>query len=311
MAATAYEIALAETRFSQALELALQQEVSAIRPYVRSQPISGAKLMSPVQQIEPVQMKQVTGRFVPKQYDANQYTRRWVAPTDYVGDTLIDTFDLLKTQIDPKGETVSEWAAACNRAFDDQIILGAFGTNQIGTDANSLTNETFDDTKYTVDEDFGGTGSGLLVAKIIEGVRIMEKNHVDISREAMHLIIGSQQHSELKKQSQVISSEFDKAGGEVDRMSGRVTRLYGAQIHVMERLPLVESSAVRNCLLFVPSGIVLGVWQDIKTEISRHFELEGNPWGVSTVLSHGATRTRPGKVIKIQCVDSTGADTNP
>jgi hypothetical protein len=32
---------------------------------------------------------------------------------------------------------------------------------------------------------------------------------------------------------------------------------------------------------------------------------------VSTVLSHGATRTRPGKVIKIQCVDSSGADTTP
>lgn len=309
MSATPYEIALAETRFSQALELALQQTTSAIRPYVKSMPITGAKLMSPVQQIEPVQMKGVTGRFVPKQYDANQYTRRWVAPSDYVGDTLIDTFDLLKTQIDPKGETVSEWAAACNRAFDDVIIAGAFGTNQIGTDANSLSPENFNDSLYTVDEDFGGTGSGLLVSKIIEGRRIMRHNHVDIEREPVHLIIGSQQEAELLKQSQVVSSEFNRNGGVVE--NGTVTRLYGCNIHVMERLPLVESSTIRNCLMFVPSGLVLGVWQDIKTEISRHFELEGNPWGVSTVLSHGATRTRPGKVIKVQCVDSTGADTNP
>lgn len=309
MSATAYEIALAETRFSQALELALQQDVSYLRPTVREQGITGAKLMSPIQQIEPVQMKAVTGRFQPKNKDFNSYTRRWVAPTDFVGDDYLDTFDLLKTQIDPKGETVASWAAACNRAFDDVIIAGAFGTNQIGTDANSLSNETFDDTKYTVDEDFGGTGSGLIIAKLIEGRRIMRKSHVDLDREEVTLIIGSQQESELLKQSQVVSSEFNRNGGVVE--NGKVSRLYGCNIKVMERLPLVESSAVRNCLMYVKSGLVLGVWQDIKTQIFQDFTLEGNPWNVSTVLSHGATRTRPGKVIKIQCVDSTGADTTP
>ncbi len=309
MAATAYEIGLAETRFSQMLELALQQTVSYLRPTVKTQAIAGAKLSSPVQQIEPVQIKAVTGRFAPKNYEDNSYTRRWITPTDFTGDTLIDTFDLLKTQIDPKGETVSEWAAACNRAFDDVLIAGAFGTNQIGTDANSLSNETFDDTKYTVDEDFGGTGSGLLIAKIIEGRRIMRHNHVDIEAENPTLVIGSQQESELLKQSQVVSSEFNRNGGVVE--NGTVTRLYGCNIKVMERLPLVESSAVRNCLMYVRSGLVLGVAQDIKTQIFQNFTLEGNPWNVSTVLSHGATRTRPGKVIKIQCVDSTGGDTTP
>lgn len=307
--ADAYEIALAQTKFSLALEMALQQETTKIRGAVREQGITGAKLMSPIQQIEPVQMKAVSGRFSDKNYDANYYTRRWVAPTDYVGDTLIDTFDLLKTEIDPKGETVSSWASACNRAFDDAIVTGAFGTNQIGTDANSLSNETFDDTKYTVDEDFGGTGSGLLVAKIIEGRRIMRKNHVDIEREGVTLVIGSFQEADLLKQSQVVSSEFNRNGGVVE--NGTVTRLYGCNIIVMERLPLVESAAVRNCLMFVKSGLVLGVWQDIKTQLAQIFTKEGNPWNVSTVLSHGATRTRPGKVIKIQCVDSSGADTTP
>lgn len=307
--ADAYEIALAQTKFSLALELALQQETTKIRGSVREQGITGAKLMSPVQQIEPVQMKAVSGRFSDKNYDANNYTRRWVSPTDYVGDTLIDTFDLLKTEIDPKGDTVASWASACNRAFDDAVILGAFGTNQVGSNVDSLSNETFDDTKYTVDEDFGGTGSGLLIAKIIEGRRIMRKNHVDIEREPPTLVIGSQQESDLLKQSQVVSSEFNRNGGVVE--NGTVTRLYGCNIIVMERLPLVESAGVRNCLMFVKSGLVLGVWQDIKTQIAQIFTKEGNPWNVSTVLSHGATRTRPGKVIKIQCVDATGADTTP
>lgn len=309
MTATAFEIALAETRFSQALELALQQMGSKLRGTVREQAIQGAKLMSPIQQIEPVQMVAVSGRFSDKNFGNNNYTRRWVSPTDYIGDTLIDTFDLLKTQIDPKGETVSSWAQACGRAFDDSIILNALGTNQIGTDANSLSNETFDNSLYTVDEDFGGTGSGALIAKLIEGRRIMRKNHVDIEMEEPTWVIGSQQEADLLKQSQVVSSEFNRSGGVVE--NGRVTRLYGCKIVVMERLALSESSTIRRTLLYVKSGIVLGVWQDIKTQIAQIFTKEGNPWNISTVLSHGATRTRPGKVICIECVDSTGADTNP
>lgn len=308
MSATAFEIALAETRFSQALELALQQMGSKLRGSVKEQGITGAKLMSPIQQIEAVQMKAVEGRFSDKNFGFNSYTRRWVAPTDYVGDTLIDTFDLLKTQIDPKGETVSSWAQACGRAFDDAIILNATGPNQIGTDANSLTTETFDTTQYQVGINFGGTGSGLLIAKVIEARRIMRHNHVDIEMEAPTLVIGSTQEADLLKQSQVVSSEFNRNGGVVE--NGTVTRLYGCNIKVMERLPLTTTNT-RGCLMYVKSGLVLGVWQDIKTQIAQIFTKESNPWNVSTVLSHGATRTRPGKVIQILCADTVGADITP
>lgn len=308
MSATAYEIALAETRFSQALELALQQMGSKLRGTVREQTITGAKLASPIQQIEAVQMKKTTARFADKNYDANNYTRRWVAPSDWVGDTLISTFDLLKTQIDPKGETVQSWAQACGRSFDDTIIAAATGDNQIGTDANSLSTESFDTGSYQVSVDFGGTASGALVAKLIEGRRILRKNHVDLEMEAPTWVIGSTQEADLLKQSQVASSEFNRNGGVVE--NGTVTRLYGCNIKVMERLP-ITSSNTRGTLLYVKSGMVLGIWQDIKTQIAQIFTKEGNPWDVSTVLSHGATRTRPGKVVQILCHDTAGADITP
>lgn len=306
--ADAYEIALAETRFSQMLELALQQMGSKLRGTVREQAITGAKLMSPIQQIEPVQMKAVTARFADKNYDANQYTRRWVAPTDWTGDTLIDTFDLLKTQIDPKGETVRSWAEAAGRTFDDTLIAAATGTNSIGTDANSLSSETFDTTKFQVSVDFGGTASGALVAKLIEGRRVLRHYHVDLEVEPPTWIIGSTQEADLLKQSQVSSSEFNRNGGVVE--NGTVTRLYGCNIKVMERLPVVTTNT-RGTLLYVKSGLVLGMWQDIKTQIAQIFTKEGNPWNVSTVLSHGATRTRPGKVVQILCHDTAGADITP
>jgi hypothetical protein len=306
--ADAYEIALAETKFSQVLELALQQKTSKLRDTVKEQAITGAKQASPIQQIEAVQMKAVSGRFAPKDYVANQYTRRWVFPTDYVGDTLIDTFDLLKTQIDPKSETVSAWAAACGRAFDDAIIRAATADAQIGTDAGSLSTEQFDTGSFQVSVDFGGTASGALVAKLIEGRRILRHYHNDLEMEPPTWVIGSTQEADLLKQSQVASSEFNRSGGVVE--NGTVTRLYGCNVRVMERLPIVSSNT-RGTLLYVPSGMVLGVWQDIKTQIYQDFTREGNPWDVSVVLSHGATRTRPGKVVQILCHDTVGADITP
>lgn len=309
MAAEAYEIALAETRFSQTLELALQQIPSKLRGSVKEQAITGAKLMSPIQQIEAVSLKAVTDRFAPKVNTPNNYTRRWVAPSDWDGDTLIDNFDLLKTQIDPKGETVQEWAAACNRSFDDAIILAATADAKIGSDSNDLSTETFDTTNYEVDEDFGGVGSGLIVAKIIEARRIMRHNHVDLEAEQPTLVIGSAQEADLLKQSQVVSSEFNRYGGVVE--NGTVSRLYGCRIVVSERLQLPESNT-RRCLMYVKSGIVLGIWQDIKTQIAQRFDLRSNPWDVSTIVSHGATRTRPGRVISILAANDTyGADITP
>lgn len=298
--ADSYEIALAETKFSQVLELALQQQSSKLRGTVKEINVTGAKLASPVQQIEAVQMKGTTGRFSDKNFDANSYTRRWVTPSDFVGDTLIDTFDLLKTQIDPKGETVQSWAAGCNRAFDDVIIAAALGTNQIGTDANSLTNETFDTTNFQVGVNTGGTNSGLNIAKLIKARSIMRHYHVDLEMEAPTLVIGANQEADLLSQAQVVSSEFNRNGMVVE--NGTVSRLYGCNIVVSERLAV--ASSVRKCLLYVKSGLVLGMWQDIKTQIAQIFTKESNPWNVSTVLSHGATRTRPGKVIEIDCYDT-------
>lgn len=303
-----YEIALAETKFSSLLELALQQMGSKLRDTVAEQSVSGALRMSPIQQLEPVAMTAVTDRFAPKTPVGSYYTRRWLMATDYEGDSYADTFDLLKTQIDPKGELVSNWAQAAGRVIDDTIINAATGVNYIGTDAGSLSTENFDTGSYQVGVDFGGTASGALIAKLIEGRRILRKNHVDLEMEAPTWVIGSQQEADLLKQSQVASSEFNRNGGVVE--NGTVTRLYGCNIKVMERLPIVTSNT-RGTLLYVKSGMRLGIWQDIKSQVVQRFDLKANPWNVTSVASYGATRTRPGKVVQILCHDTTGGDTNP
>lgn len=299
-------VPLFEQKFSTYLELKLQQMGSLLRGKVSEQAFSGAKLASPLNQIGPVSMVAPAGRFSPKTITPHDFTRRWVAPTDRELDQLTDNFDLLKTQIDPQSQFVTSAAQAVGRFYDDLIIAAATAASTIGPDAGSLTTEAF--SGYQIAVDYGASAAtGLTVKKLNEARRMLEHAHNDLSSDRPTLVIGSQQHADLRDQAQVVSSDFNRNGGVLT--DGKVTAFMGFDIVVSERLPETTAGSVRENLVFVKSGICLGVWMDQKTQIFQRPELSSNPWDVNTMASAGATRTQLGKVIQILVADTTGADT--
>lgn len=307
---------LYQTQFSTLLRMKLQQKTSRLRGKVEEGSHTGAKMASPINFVGAMQMRTPEGRFAPKKNTPADYSRRWVMPTDRAGDQYVDTFDQLRTPIDPKSQLVARAAAACARDWDDEIIRAATATSTIGVDAGSLSTENWD-TAYQVAGDFGASASvGLTVAKLNEAHRMLEHSHAldeDGMDNAMTLIIGSSQHADLRNQAQVTSAEFNKNGGVL--LEGKVTRYMGMDVVVSERLATItdkDSNAdQRQCLVFVKSGLYLGMWQDVKTEVFRRSDLEGNPWDISTIHSFGATRTELGKIIAVCALDTIGADVTP
>jgi hypothetical protein len=292
------------------LNMKLQQKTSLLRGRTENGAHPGAKMVSPLNLVDAVSMTTPEGRYAPKKNTPNTYTRRWVTPIDKEGDQFVDNFDLLKTPIDPKSKLVESAASAVAREMDDEIIRALFASATVGGDPASLTTETFDTTKFQVATNFGASGNvGLTVAKLNEARRILEHYHntEELESTGATLVIGSTQHADLRNQALVTSSDFNQNGGIL--VGGRVTRYMGFDIVVSERLAV--ASNVRSCAVFVKSGMYLGIWQDIKTEIFRRPDLSSNPWDISTVVSFGATRTQPGKVVQIQCADTVGADINP
>lgn len=299
---------LYQTKFSTLLEMKLQQKGSILRGTVREGSFSGAKIASPVQQLNAVNTRAPAGRFAPLDIQPNDYTRRWISPTDRELPQLVDTFDELRTQVDVKGELVSSAASACGRDWDDAILAAAVGVANIGQDAGSLTNETFDTTKFRIADTFkASAATGLTVAKMIEARRIFRKYHNDLDSDELTLVIGSTQESDLLNQVQVVSTEYNDKPTLVD---GKVTRMLGFNIKVMERLPL-SAANTRGVLAYCKSGLYLGIWQDINTDISVRKDLSGHPIQIYTKHSFGATRTQPGKVVQINCFDTAGADITP
>jgi len=302
------------TQFSTVLALKLQQRQSKLRGRVM-EGFHVGKQASPIQYIGAIQMKPPQGRYAPIGRQDVDFTRRWVFPVDKDANQLIDTFDKLKTAIEPTSQYSDVAAAAVAREWDDRLISAAFGSAQIGTDAGGLSTETFNTgalssgAGYQIISNFGSSAaSGLTVAKMIEAKRGLRKLQVDVDAEEMTWVTNSQGESDLLNQVQVVSTEFsDKPV----LQEGKVTRFLGFNVVYSERLTDYTTS-VRSNIVFVKSGLYLGIWKDTENDVDRRKDLSGLPYQIYTMMSSGATRLEPGRLLQCLCADtSAAADVTP
>jgi hypothetical protein len=302
-------IDLAVTQFSANLEMKIQQTQSVMRGRVAEGTHRG-KQASPVQYMAPVKVQVPEGRFAPKKPTHTSFERRWVFPIDGDLDQMIDTFDELRLISDPKSQYSSNASAAVSRHWDDTLLAAAYADASIGTDINTLSVETFDDTTYGIPVNFEASASvGLTVAKLRELKRKFRHYGQDGNpdNEVLTIVAGSQQESDLLGEVQVSSLDYNDRPVLVE---GTVTRFMGFNFIWSERVPIVATNT-RGVLAFMKSGLYLGMWKDMATSVSKRNELSGEPWDLYTALTCGATRLQKGKLFQVKCYDTTGASITP
>ena len=301
-------IPLYTTQFSTNLEMLLQQAGSKLRGRC-DEGFHVGKMASPINQVSAITAKAPAGRFTPMPRVDAEYVRRWVSPQALELPQLVDAFDELQTILDPKPKLVEAAAYAIGRAWDDLLIANTTGNAQLGQDPGGLSTETFSTSSFQIASTFkSSAANGLSVDKLIEARRILRHYHNDLDQERPTAVIGSQQEADLLSLVQVVSTEFNDRPVLVD---GRVRQFLGFDIVVSERLPQTTVGSVRGVLVFVRSGLYLGIWQDMTSRISQRNDLSGEPWQIYTKVMFGATRTQPGKVIQILCADTSGGDITP
>jgi len=300
-----FEIESLTVQYTTRVELLLQQEISRLRGMVDMGTHVG-KMASPIQQISPLEFTQPQARYGPIEFQLSQWTRRWVSPQDRHLPVPIDTFDQLKTIVDPKSGISDAVKAAAERFYDDVIIAAAFATAQTGVDASSLASETWPATTFLVSDTFdSAASSGMTYSKIVEGRRILEHYQNDLRRQRVTLVVGSQQNSDMMNQMQVIDKNFnDKTTVE----DGYVSNILGTNVIDSERLNTSSSNTLRNCIMFVRSGLYLGMWKDLAIDVTQRKDIVSHPWQIYGMLSAGATRTQLGKIIQINCADTSSVD---
>jgi hypothetical protein len=304
---TANLVNLRTIQFSEKFQLLSQTMGGKLRPYVGTGNHQG-RLASPTNQVSPITMQPVTDRFGPRTRIDAAVARRWVTPTAYEANQLVDKFDELESLGDAKPALVQNAVLAAGRTDDANILGAMFATAKIGETAEntaSFGSTTTANGGQNVSVSQGAAAAtNLTVAKLREVVRTFIANKVDIDREQIWGCLGAKAHDSLLGETQVTSMDFQTKPILED---GRIKRFMGINFVIVQEVETIcagtddASGTSVGIPFWVPSGMYLGIWSDLNTVISQRNDLTLGPWQIAMDKLVGATRIEEAKVIRCWC----------
>lgn len=284
-------------QYASTIQLLLQQKGSRLRDTVMFQGITGAKAAVPVDQIGLVEATERTTRFPPITPGNTPTDRPWIYPSDFDWNDLVDSIDKLRVVTDPTSALAQSGTYAMGRAQDRVIIRNYFADRKTGVEGGTTTSFP---AGQQIAVNFGASGNvGLTVAKMREAKRLLMAAEVDLETDPATLIVTAKQHDNLLSEIQVISLDFNEKPVMVE---GMVTRFLGFNLKHTELLA-TNVSTYRRCPAYVKSGMVLGMWNDITTDISQRKDLAGLPIQVYVYGTFGATRLEEKKMVEVICAE--------
>jgi len=300
-------INLRTIQFSDKFQLLSQQYGSRLQTLVGQGQYQG-KQASPVNQVAPTAAVAVTERFTPIDRQDAAFDRRWAFPQSYEHAQLVDKFDELQMLGDPKPSLVMNAANAMGRAKDDVIIGAFYATAKVGELAagsvawnNTLT--TAGGQNVSVSQGAGGP-TNLTVAKLREVVKTFLQNNVDIDREQITGALNAKAHDSLLGEMQITSMDYQT---KPVLEEGRIRRFMGIDFVLTEEVTNIctgtddASGTSVGIPFWVSSGMHLGTWIDINTNITQRTDLKLQPWQIYMDMMVGATRIEEKKVVRVWC----------
>lgn len=285
-------------QFAQTASLLLQQRGSKLRSYVNSSSMKGEGA-SPIDQYGVTEARERTGRAVPKESANTPTDRRWAYPRFFDWSDIIDKIDTLQTVSDPQNPLVQACVASLGRKIDDEIVRSFFADAKTGKQGGTTT--AFPTSTQQVAVTVGGAASKLNVMKLREARRISLANEIDPSDE-LYCVVNAMQHDALLGEIQITSSEYN-GGDRPVLKDGIITRFLGINFIHCERINNIRTGGNDLIPVYAKSGIHLGIWSDVMTDIGPRRDLEGNPMEITGSVTIGATRTEEKKVVQILCDD--------
>jgi hypothetical protein len=195
-----------------------------------------------------------------------------------------DIFSQQKVNFDERNELVKVVANAIGRR-QDQLILDAL--------ANSSTTNV-------VNEDIGGSDTGLNVAKLREAKKYLDKNNVPMDNR--HIIIHANSLASLLGETAVTSTDFNTVRALV---AGEVNTFLGFTFHTIgDRaeggLPVATSE--RKLWAFHRDAI--GYAEGIAPRTEINYVPEKTSWLVNALFSAGAIAIDAEGIVEIQTTDA-------
>ena len=253
-------------------------------------------------------------------YTDVDHTKRSVSFSTYTVNLSVDpAIDIARSLVDPTSSYVSLGVQAWKRKIDEVCIAAAFGSAADGKDA--ATSTAFSTATRTIDVNYlsgdpvgagNGTGtwtnktqSGLSLAKILAGRRILAGAHALAPNEYMNLVIGPDEEIDLLGIDQFTKSDYN-LNYPLDKPiqgMGYIGTFLGINIYrstlLAEVDPASASNHYRRNIMFVTSGLGAYMNQNLTVKVAenpeRNFATTINISG-----GIGAVRIDDSKLIEIR-----------
>lgn len=216
-------------------------------------------------------------------------SRRMATLRAYDAGTLIHDIEKLKMLVDPTNDYVVKMMNAHGKNYDQVILNALIGTAATGKDGAG--SQAFDSAQQIAH------GSvGLTVDKLLQGLRILESNDVDMDANNVYLIVNARGKEDLLADTKFISHDFQNEKA----LSGKMLPSFrGIQIVHSERLPAQTAGSVYRAILCTDNSIKVAKGMDPVVDITQRKDLKNLPYQVYTQQMFGAVRMEEGLVVDI------------
>ena len=199
------------------VQLLSQQKMSRLRNAVTTNKYVGKQGVAVDQFAKTTATKRTTRYPALTPVDTNT-DRRWVFPSDYDWNDLIDNIDKLRMLIDPQSSYVMNGTAAMTRAMDDEIIAAFFATAKVGVDGSStraqntdLDGSTLSPSTVVSASEGASAATGLNVEKLKAGIHVLlaHESLDPSSGDRLYCAITAKQNRNLMDEVQVINADYN------------------------------------------------------------------------------------------------------
>jgi len=280
------------------ITIKFQQKGSRLRPYVRVE--SQNSEFDFFDRIGPTEAVKVKNRHSDTPLISTPHDRRRNATEDYDWADLIDRKDKLRMLADPTSSYSTNAVYAFGRSMDKEIVRAAFGTSYSGkTGQTAIAWPTTQ--QVAVDyTDTGGSGNTNLTLDKLRKIRLMFdlEEAVDWdSAEELYMAVTAWQINSMLRQDKM--TDIDTAAVKA-LVNGTIDTFMGIKFIRVHPSILPKSGDTRSCPVWTRQGILLGVADEIVTDIGPRRD-KRNSVQVYVCSSFGATRMWEEQVVKVLC----------
>lgn len=265
-----------------------QQAISRLQGTVRVD-ASIVGMSKSVNRLGKRQPRRRTSRHSDTPVNDQPHSTRYVDLSDWEDGDIVDSQDQIRLLTDPTSEYVTAMIAGFNRTKDDEIIAALGGNSRSSTGNIALP----------AGQKIAVGGTGLTKAKIIQAKKIFRANEADEEAgEELYFLYSATALSDILSDATLTSADF--LAGQMLQTGTLKGKWMGFTWIPTERCPI--SGATRRLYAYAKTGALLGIGQDVVTEVGKD---PGKGFNVRIYgkMSIGAVRIEEEKVVEISCTE--------